>query len=262
MGVITLPMMVEEYPRESCVMLDFLVIDQPSAFNAVLGRPSLRALKAITSIYHLLMKFPTPNGVGQVRGNHEEARRCYNQAIRNASNPRQVNIVDRRPPSEGPLDNTIDPRLSDEEATTGPIKDLVDLPVDDKEPMKVLKLEKNLSNELREAISTFLKENLDVFTWKHSDMKGIDPAVMCHRLNLHSDKKSVRQKQRAMDIERYQALKDEVDKLLACDFIKESFYPSWLVDPVWVKRPNDKWRTCVDFTDLNKACPKDSFPLP
>ena len=49
---------------------------------------------------------------------------------------------------------------------------------------------------------------------------------------------------------------------LACDFIKESFYPSWLSNLVLVKKPNGKWRTCVDFTDLNKACPKDSFPLP
>ena len=65
-----------------------------------------------------------------------------------------------------------------------------------------------------------------------------------------------------MDAEQYQALKDEVDKLLACDFIKESFYPFWLANPVLVKKPNDKWRTCVDFTDLNKACPKDSSPLP
>ena len=78
MGVITLPVIVGEYPRESCVMADFLVIDQPSAFNKMLGRPSLRALKAITSIYHILMKFPTPNEVEQVRGNQEEARRCYN----------------------------------------------------------------------------------------------------------------------------------------------------------------------------------------
>ena len=78
MGVITLLMTVEEYPTESCVMTNFLGIDQPLAFNAVLDRPSLRALKAITSIYHLLIKFPSPNGVRQVRGNQEEARRFYN----------------------------------------------------------------------------------------------------------------------------------------------------------------------------------------
>ena len=63
---ITLPMTVGEYPRQSCVMADLLVIDQPSAFNVVLDRPSLRALKVITIIYHLLMKFPTPNDIGQV----------------------------------------------------------------------------------------------------------------------------------------------------------------------------------------------------
>ena len=71
--------------------------------------------------------------------------RCYNQAVRNTSRPRQVNIVDQRPPNEGPIDDTIDPRSPDEEATTRPIKDLVDLLVDDKEPSKVLKLGKNLS---------------------------------------------------------------------------------------------------------------------
>ena len=57
-------------------------------------------------------------------------------------------------------------------------------------------------------------------------------------------------------------MKEEVDKFLSNDFIKKSFYPSWLANPVLVKKPNSKWRTCVDFTDLNKACPKDSFPLP
>ena len=75
-----------------------------------------------------------------------------------------MNIIDQWPPSEGPLYNTIDPRSSDEEATTRPIEDLVDLPVDDKEPSKVLKLGKNLFDKLREAISTCLKQSLDVFT--------------------------------------------------------------------------------------------------
>ena len=82
------------------------------------------------------------------------------------------------------------------------------------------------------------------------------------RLNLDSDKKPIKQKWSAMDTKRYQALKDEVDKLLAYNFFKECFYPSWLANPVLVKKPNGKWGTCVDFTDLNKACLKDSFSLP
>ena len=74
-----------------------------------------------------------------------------------------MNNVDQRPPSEGPLDDTIDPKSFNEKAATGPIEDSGNFPVDDKEPMKVLKLEKNLYDQLREAISTFLKKNLDVF---------------------------------------------------------------------------------------------------
>ena len=100
-----------------------------------------------------------------------------------------------------------------------------------------------------------------MFVLTHSDMEGIDPNVISHCLNIDPSRKPVMQKRRAMDTEHYQALKEEVDKLLSNDFIKESFYPSWLANPVLVKKPNGKWRTCLDFTDLNKACPKDSFPL-
>ena len=194
MGVISHPMTMGDYPRQSCVMIDFLVINKLSDFNVVLSKPPFRALKVITSVYHLLMKFPTPNDMGQVHGNQNEARECYNQANRNVSRPRQVNIVDQWPPSEGPLDDTIDPRSPNEEAITRPIEDLVDLSLDDKELSKVLKLGKNLSDEPREAISAFLKQNLDMFAWTHSDMEGIDPEIMCHRLDIDSHRKPVRQK--------------------------------------------------------------------
>lgn len=64
-----------------------------------------------------------------------------------------------------------------------------------------------------------------------------------------------------MDPERYKALKDEVEKLLEINFTRESFYQNWLANPIFVKKPNGKWHTYINFTDLNKACPKDSFPL-
>ena len=57
------------------------------------------------------------------------------------------------------------------------------------------------------------------------------------------------------------AIKDEVQKLMAAKFIREVYYPDWLANIVIVKKANGKWRMCVDFTDLNKACPKDSYPL-
>ena len=54
----------------------------------------------------------------------------------------------------------------------------------------------------------------------------------------------------------------EVRKLLEAGFIREVYYPDWLVNVVMVKKNNGKWRMCVDFTDLNRACPKDNYPLP
>ena len=73
---------------------------------------------------------------------------------------------------------------------------------------------------------------------------------------------AIRQKRRPMTAERYAALKEEVDKLLANKFIREARYPTWVANLILVKKKNEKWRTCVDFTDLNKACQKDSFPHP
>ena len=61
--------------------------------------------------------------------------------------------------------------------------------------------------------------------------------------------------------ERDGAIKDEVQKLMVAKFIREVYYPDWMTNVVMVKKANDKWRICVDFTDLNKACPKDSYSL-
>ena len=100
-----------------------------------------------------------------------------------------------------------------------------------------------------------------MFVWAYADMVGIHPEIMCHRLNIDSQAKLVHQKLRALNTDRYKALQDEVDRLLKIGFIRESYYPSWLANPVMVIKLNEKW-TCIDFTNLNKACPKYSFPLP
>ncbi|XP_031261939.1 uncharacterized protein LOC116120143 [Pistacia vera] len=86
--------------------------------------------------------------------------------------------------------------------------------------------------------------------------------VICHALNIDGEVKPSFQKRRAMNPERYAAFEVEVDKLFSIGFIREAHYPNWVANPVLVKKPNGKWRTYVDFTDLNKAYPNDSFPLP
>ena len=118
------------------------------------------------------------------------------------------------------------------------------------------------SPTIRQALVAFLKENQDVFAWSHEDMLGIDPSVMVHRLNVSPSYPPVRQKKRVFAQEQERAIAEEVDKLQEAGFIREVYYPDWLVKVVMVKKANRKWRMCVDFIDMNKACPKDSYPLP
>ena len=93
-------------------------------------------------------------------------------------------------------------------------------------------------------------------------MHGVDRQVISHHLNVDPKMLPIKQKKRNISGERQKAAQEEVDKLLNAGFIREVFYPDWLANVVVVPKPNGKWRMCVDFTDLNKACPKDSYPLP
>ena len=93
-------------------------------------------------------------------------------------------------------------------------------------------------------------------------MPGIDPSVIVHRLNVLPSFSPIRQKKRVFAQERDKAIAEEVRKLLEADFIQEVYYLDWLANVVMVKKAKGKWRMCVDFMDLNKACPKDSYPLP
>ena len=93
-------------------------------------------------------------------------------------------------------------------------------------------------------------------------MPGIDPSVMVHKLNVSPSFPPVQQKKRVFPPKRDQAIAEEVHKLQEASFIREVYYPDWLANMVMVKKASGKWRMCMDFTDLNKACPKDSYPLP
>ena len=93
-------------------------------------------------------------------------------------------------------------------------------------------------------------------------MGGIDPTVITHRLNVSPSFKPIKQKRRSFSPERQKAINEEVDKLLQANAIREVEYPEWLANVILVKKANDKWRLCIDFIYINRACPKDSFPLP
>ena len=93
-------------------------------------------------------------------------------------------------------------------------------------------------------------------------MGGVDPTVITHRLNVNPSFKLVKQKRRSFASKRQKAINEEVDKLLQAKAIREVEYPKWLANVVLVKKANGKWRLCIDFTNINRAYLKDSFPLP
>ena len=74
--------------------------------------------------------------------------------------------------------------------------------------------------------------------------------------------KPVIKKKRKFAYERQKLIAEETKKLLDAEFIREVTHPEWVANVVLVKKANGKYRMCVDYTDLNKACPKDNYPLP
>src|SRR6266540_1496224 len=92
-------------------------------------------------------------------------------------------------------------------------------------------------------------------------MPGVPWKVIDHSLNVKEEAKPVKQRLHQFAQDCKEAIRDELTKLTATNFIIEVYHPDWLANPVLVKKKNGKWRMCVDYTDLNKACPKDPFGL-
>ena len=108
----------------------------------------------------------------------------------------------------------------------------------------------------------FLINNLDMFAWSPYEAPGVDPDFICHRLNVDPHCPPKKQKHRRSSNIHVKAVREEVEKLKEARVIKEVYYPKWLANMVAVKKKNSKWRACVDFINLNKAYPKDPFPVP
>ena len=125
----------------------------------------------------------------------------------------------------------------------------------------MVKIGSGLGEAIKGELVKCLQSHANIFAWSHEDILGIDRGIACHKLGIKKGARPVRQKKRCFNQERYEAINSEVEKLLKAGFIREAKYPEWISNVVLVKKASRKWRMCVDFTDLNKACPNDSFPL-
>ncbi|GAV68201.1 hypothetical protein CFOL_v3_11704 [Cephalotus follicularis] len=193
LGSINLSMVAGTAPRQTQVEMTFLVVDTPSSYNAIVGRPGLNFLEAIVSTRHLLMKFSTRFGVGEVRGDQEVARRCYKTAISDKGKGKVLPIAN------------VELRGDVEPERPQPVEDVLQVPIEE-------------GNTERELI-TFLRDNKDVFAWSAEEVPGISPDVMVHKLSVDPARLPTRQKKRNFAPERQQAIAEEVSKLLQAGFI-------------------------------------------
>ena len=97
--------------------------------------------------------------------------------------------------------------------------------------------------------------NIDVFVWQPSDIPGVPREVIEHHLAVCPHAQPVKQKVRKLALERQQFIAEEIKKLEATGLVKGVLHPTWLANPVVVRKANGKWRLCVDFTDLNEDYP-------
>jgi hypothetical protein len=102
-----------------------------------------------------------------------------------------------------------------------------------------------------------------MFAWCPADMPGIPRELAEHDLKIFPSAKPIKQSMRRYNPEKAQAMGEEINHLLEAKFIREIMEAMWLSPPVMVEKKDTKvYRMCINFTALNKHCPKDYFPLP
>src|SRR6266487_3749988 len=284
-GYVDLIVTFGENKAMKSVKVKFLVVDCPSLYNCIIGRPTLAELFAVSSTIHLKLKYYTKDGrVATINGDIEAVRRCFEAASKNLNSV----VMPKKKKEETMLPGVnsisiedeveLDARTSKKERKQEKKASKDDLlikenyrPIPDGEfelvplgedPTKGVKIGADLPDLVKRQLIACLRENAELFAWSAAEMPGIDPEVACHQLTIDPRASVVVQRRRKQSPEKVEAARKAVKDLLEANFIAEAQYTTWLSNVVLVKKSNGKWRMCVDYTDLNRACPKDAYPLP
>ena len=127
---------------------------------------------------------------------------------------------------------------------------------------RLIKIGLTLTKKERKDLKKLLTEFQEVFAWSYENMPGNDPKIAQHHIDTHAHMVPVKQKLRCMRTKWLLKIQEEVIKQLKVGFIKPVHQVKWIVNVMPIPKNDGKVRMCVDFRDLNKACPKDDFPLP
>ncbi|GJW83446.1 reverse transcriptase domain-containing protein [Tanacetum coccineum] len=200
----------------------------------------------VVSTIHEAIKFHTAKGIGTVFSTHESDK------IKEG-----MKKVRETPPAS--IKGVLSCAKAEEKVV-----------INDRYPEQTVTIGKQLPEHFKERLRDLLRSNADVFAWTHTNMTGIPITIMIegkpfkieHKLNQYSHIKPIKQKRQGVGPDRSTTACKEVEELTKAWILWKVKHQTWVANPVMVKKSNRGWRICVDFTDINKACPKDCYPLP
>ncbi|GJX10893.1 reverse transcriptase domain-containing protein [Tanacetum coccineum] len=205
LGQISLLVKIGDKEHSTSAWMNFIVVRSPSPYNGIIGRPGVRRIRAIPSTAYRMLKFPVTGGTITLRSSKLIPLECTMVSGPEIPQP----MIDQV--REEKIQVTIHPEY----------------------PEQTIAIDSTLTEEGQKKLCGLLRRNLDIFSWRPTDMTGVSQHIAEHRLNIHEGCLPVRQKKRGRAPKRSKAICEEIEKLVE-----------------------------ADFKDLNKACPKDGYLLP
>jgi hypothetical protein len=255
-GKIELPLSFGIAPNARSEQVTFDIVDMVYPYNAIMGRGSINKFEAAIHGLYLCMKIPGPQGAITVYGNQQTARNIERDFV-----PGQRNVhclTTQREVSEATHLAANEHEKAQLQSNDG----TKTVPLDPAMPKQTVIISEDLTPQDEEKLISCLSRNKDVFAWSALDLVEVSRTVIEHSLGIDPSVRPKKQRLRKMSDEKTEVAKDEVHRLLEANFIELVAYPTWLANVVMVQKKSGRWRMCIDFSSLNKACPKDNFPLP
>ncbi|GJU74873.1 hypothetical protein Tco_1266278 [Tanacetum coccineum] len=244
-GEVILEIMIGDAPLSSSETLNFVIVRSNSPYNMLLRRTTMQKMGMVVFTIHGAVKFHTTQGIRTMFSTHESDK------INGVKKIKETSLTN----TEGVLSCT------DAEEK---------IIVNSKYPEQTITIKKQLPEHFKERLWNLLRTNVDVFARTRADMTGTPKTITVngkpfnteHTLNEYSHIKPIKQKRRSLGPDRSTAARKEVEELTRAWILREATHQTWVANPIMVKKSNRGWRMCVDFTNINKACPKDCYPLP
>jgi hypothetical protein len=255
-GKIELPLSFSVGPNARSEHVTFDIVNMVYPYNAIMGWGSINKFEVAIHGLYLCMKIPGPQGVITVYGNQQTVRNTERDFVPGQQNVHCLTTQREVSKATRPVvDEKVKAQLQSNDGTKA-------VPLDSVTPKQTVVISEDLTSRDEEKLISCLSRNKDVFAWSALDLVGVSRSIIEHGLGIDPSVRPKKQRLRKMSDEKTEAAKAEVHRLLEANIIEPIAYPTWLANVVMVKKKSGKWHMCIDFTILNKACPKDNFPLP